>query len=189
MLAGAAAEEPFRDANFRRVGYHEKQSAKDDRGAGAPPREQAEDSQAGTARSSDRAIDPASQTTDRPARPRPQAGRPATQKQAGSHLQADLQHPQPQPSRTIPEGGPGGSSRRSRPDAASSKASSNPQRRRPQRSSAPSSGELTQQPSPRQASRPSLTATAAISRPTSGSSHHAPMRALPSRPTSRAPAR
>lgn len=55
--------------------------------------------------------------------------------------------------------------------------------------SAPSSGVATQQPSPRQASRPSLTATAAISRPTAGSSHQAPASALPSRPISRAPAR
>lgn len=54
---------------------------------------------------------------------------------------------------------------------------------------APSSGELTQQPSPRHASAPSRTATAAISRPTIGSSHQAPTSALPSNPTRSAPAR
>ena len=47
----------------------------------------------------------------------------------------------------------------------------------------------TQQPSPRHASAPSLTATAAISRPTTGSSHQAPAIAFPARPTSSAPAR
>lgn len=52
-----------------------------------------------------------------------------------------------------------------------------------------SGGALTQQPSPRHASRPSLTATTAISSPTIGSSHHAPNSALPSRPISSAPAR
>ena len=45
------------------------------------------------------------------------------------------------------------------------------------------------QPSPRHASRPSLTATPAISSPTTGSSHQAPTSALPSRPIRRAPAR
>ena len=50
-------------------------------------------------------------------------------------------------------------------------------------------GSATQQPSPCQASRPSLTATPAIRRPTAGSSHQAPTSALPSRPTSSAPAR
>jgi Fe-S cluster biogenesis protein NfuA len=46
-----------------------------------------------------------------------------------------------------------------------------------------------QHPSPRHASTPSFTATPAISRPTAGSSHQAPTSALPSSPTSKAPAR
>jgi MerR family redox-sensitive transcriptional activator SoxR len=46
-----------------------------------------------------------------------------------------------------------------------------------------------QQPSPRHASTPSFTASAAMRMPTAGSSHHAPNRALPSRPSRRAPAR
>jgi hypothetical protein len=52
-----------------------------------------------------------------------------------------------------------------------------------------SSGEPTQQPSPRHASAPSLTATAVISRPTTVSSHQAPAIALPARPVRSAPAR
>ena len=47
----------------------------------------------------------------------------------------------------------------------------------------------TQQPSPRQASTPSLTATPAIRSPTSGSNHQAPAIALPARPIRSAPAR
>src|SRR4029453_2642038 len=51
-------------------------------------------------------------------------------------------------------------------------------------------GTVTQaQPSPLHASAPSLTAIAAISRPTTGSSHHAPNSALPRSPSSSAPAR
>lgn len=46
-----------------------------------------------------------------------------------------------------------------------------------------------QQSSPRQASRPSRTATAATARPMSGSSHHQPNQALATRPTRTAPAR
>jgi hypothetical protein len=51
-------------------------------GAGAPPREQAEDSQAETSRSSDRAIDPASQTHRQTARSRA-IGRQISQPEAG----------------------------------------------------------------------------------------------------------
>jgi hypothetical protein len=76
--------------------------------AGAPPREQAEDSQAETARSSDRATDPASQIHGQTARiwsHRKQSSQP--ERQADSHLRQAPPPQQPQPLRHIsPPGGP-----------------------------------------------------------------------------------
>jgi hypothetical protein len=51
------------------------------------------------------------------------------------------------------------------------------------------SGVVAQQPSPRQVSSPSVTATPAINKAAIGSSHHQPSRALPARPRNTAPAR
>ena len=70
-------------------------------GANAPLIEQAEDSQAGAARSPDRAIGQLVRAPDR--QPGPRAiGRQTSHPEAGRQPpQTDLQHPQPPPSRTI----------------------------------------------------------------------------------------